>query len=190
MPKTIFLIRHGQSTFNAHYEATGEDPGHFDAPLTDLGHAQAAQVRDDLAGTPVDLAVCSPLTRAIQTTLGIFGERGVPVHVTHHHRERLESSCDVGRSPVLLREHFPGLVFDHLDDPWWHHDPDMSGPFVIEPLGVFEKRVEEFAEWISARPEANVAVIGHGTFFHALTGRWLRNCEVMEWRPGPSRATA
>jgi broad specificity phosphatase PhoE len=27
MPETVILIRHAQSTFNAHYAATGLDPG-------------------------------------------------------------------------------------------------------------------------------------------------------------------
>lgn len=187
MPSKIILIRHGQSTFNAHYEATGEDPGHVDAPLTELGHRQAAAVREQLAGTHVDVAICSPLTRAIQTTLGIFGHRDVPVHVTCHHRERLESSCDVGRPPAVLSEHFPHLAFDHLRDPWWHHEPDMAGPFAVEPLHVFEARVREFRDWIAAREEDAVAVIGHGTFFHALTGQWLANCQVLEWDAGIRR---
>ena len=126
--KTIVLIRHGQSTFNEHYERTGQDPGHVDARLTALGQQQARQAREELAATEFDIVVSSPLTRAIQTTHAIFGHRDLPVHVTCRHREKLESSCDVGRSPLHLKEEFPHLDFDHLDDPWWHHEPAVSDP--------------------------------------------------------------
>ena len=40
--KVVYLIRHGQSTFNAAYEQTGVDPMLFDAPLSALGVRQVA----------------------------------------------------------------------------------------------------------------------------------------------------
>ena len=80
MTATVILIRHGQSTFNAHFEATGTDPGHVDARLTDTGHRQAAEARAKIAAFPrPDLVISTPLTRALQTTLGIFGGSGIPV---------------------------------------------------------------------------------------------------------------
>jgi glucosyl-3-phosphoglycerate phosphatase len=178
----VILIRHGQSTFNAHYEATGEDPGHFDARLTALGESQAKEAAKKLENEPVDLVITSPLTRAIQTGLHIFGGRGIPFHITCRHRERLESSCDVGRSPKALARDFPNLEFDHLDDIWWHHQPGSAAPFVTEPLDLFQERVNAFRTWISGHPTARVAVIGHGTFFHALTGQWMQNCEIQRFR--------
>ena len=181
--KTITLIRHGQSTFNAAYEETGRDPGHFDALLTELGHRQAQRARDELADHPVDCVISSPLTRAIQTGQTIFGHRPIPFEVTCRHRERLESSCDVGSSPELLKAAFPALAFDHLNDPWWHHEADAEGPFSTEPLHVFESRVVAFRDWLLAHPAPRIAVIGHGTFFHALTGQWMQNCEIMHWQP-------
>jgi broad specificity phosphatase PhoE len=177
----ILLIRHGQSTFNAHYEETGEDPGHFDARLTALGREQAKATRALLADERVDLVITSPLTRAIETGLHIFGDRDIPFHITCRHRERLESSCDVGRSPEALKTEFPALEFDHLDAIWWHHEPAAKSPFVTEPLSAFEKRVRVFRDWIATHPAQRLAVIGHGTFFHALTGRWMQNCEVQRW---------
>jgi len=179
----VILIRHGQSTFNAVYEATGMDPGHFDAPLTELGHKQAHAARSILAEEPVDLVIASPLTRAIQTGLAIFGHRDLPFHVTCKHRERLESSCDVGRTPDALKQDFPHLAFDHLDDPWWHHEPGTPGPFSIEPVDRFHKRVDAFRDWLGTHGDTRVAVIGHGTFFHALTGHWMQNCEILRWSP-------
>jgi len=183
MLKDIFLIRHGQSTFNAHYELHGTDPMHVDARLTELGHRQVTQAREALAGITFDVVISSPLTRAIETALGIFGDADVPFEITCRHRERLESSCDVGRSPSHLARDFPKLAFDHLQDPWWHVGETDERGFATEPLDVFEQRVANFAEWLMARPERTIAVIGHGTFFRQLTGCWMANCEVMQWHP-------
>jgi broad specificity phosphatase PhoE len=180
--KSIILIRHGQSTFNAHYEATGEDPGHIDARLTERGERQAEEARTLLASEPIDLVITSPLTRAIQTGQSIFGHRDLPFHITCRHRERLESSCDVGRAPSALKSDFPHLKFDHLDETWWHHVPGEKGPFTTEPLNVFQDRVATFRDWLRAHDSQRIAVVGHGTFFHALTGHWMQNCEFQRWK--------
>ena len=181
MRKTIHLIRHGQSTFNAAFEATRVDPLHFDARLTPLGHEQVATARDRLGSEGYDLVVTSPFTRAIETTLGIFGEKR-PILVEALHREWLWSSCDVGRSPNLLAGEFPALSFTHLDDPWWHDadEKDALG-IAVEPEPVFLVRLEAFRAWLTARPEQRIAVVGHGTFFFKLTGTQLANCEMLPW---------
>ena len=103
----VDLLRHGQSTFNEAYAATGVDPLHFDARLTELGRRQVAEARERLLSKSYDLVVTSPLTRAIETAVGVFGGRGIPIVVEHLHRERLESSCDVGRSAAELSAEFP-----------------------------------------------------------------------------------
>ena len=42
MAKSLDLIRHGQSTFNATYAETGLDPFEEDARLTELGRRQVS----------------------------------------------------------------------------------------------------------------------------------------------------
>src|SRR5258707_3685657 len=123
MSKLVDLIRHGQSTFNAAYAETGSDPLHYDARPTPLGHAQVAAARETLRATDYELIVTSPLSRAIETTLGLFGAPAAPILVEALHRERLESSCDIGRPAAALAQDFPSPAFDHLADPWWHDGP-------------------------------------------------------------------
>lgn len=186
MAKIVHCIRHGQSTFNAHYAArepdgVWSDPLHFDATLSDLGHQQVAEAALTVRDHAYELIVTTPLTRAIQTTLGLFKDHpaAARIQVESLHRERLENSCDVGRAPVLLRGDFPNLAFDHLEEVWWHKDgePDHRG-FVVEPTETMTRRVEHFREWLAARPERLIAVVGHGTFFHGLTGQRLQNCGI------------
>ena len=111
MPKIVHCIRHGQSTFNAHFAETGLDPMHPDAPLTELGRRQAAERAVELRQYPYELVVTSPLTRAIQTTMALFGSHPAapPVHVECLHREHLESSCDVGSAPERRRRRRRGV---------------------------------------------------------------------------------
>lgn len=185
MSRTIHLIRHGQSTFNAHWEATGEDPLHFDARLSAIGEAQVAEARQLLKAERFDLVVTSPLTRAIQTALGIFGEsRQVSGYAVEPlHREWVEQSCDVGRHPHELAADFAMLGFAHLEHRWWENGGEVDAIGVrIEPREDFIRRVESFRAWLSSRPEQRIAVVGHGNFFHALAGRQMRNCEIMEFK--------
>lgn len=188
MAKEIYLIRHGQSTFNVHFETSGIDPLHFDARLSSLGSRQVFEGRQAAAGLKADLVVVSPLTRALETALGLFGGEPVPVIVSCLHRERLGNSCDVGRKPSELWVEFPMLEFDHLDNIWWHDGEKDERGVAVEPEPLFLDRVEAFSRWVKARPESTVAVVGHGTFFHRLTGRHMENCEIMRWVPGECEA--
>jgi glucosyl-3-phosphoglycerate phosphatase len=184
--RTVLLIRHGESTFNAAYREPGVAPLHIDARLTETGLAQVAKARETLRNTPVDLVVVSPLTRALQTALGIFADHPSrpTLLVEALHREHGYSSCDVGRAPALLAAEYPSLRFDHLPETLWEDDahcpePDERG-IRVEPIEACHARVERFRAWLDARPERAMAVVGHGTFFHHLTGgRWLANCEVV-----------
>ena len=183
VPEYIYLIRHWQSTFNALFDVNPIDPLHFDARLSRIGIEQVAATRQAASEIPVDLIVVSPLTRAIQTAVGLFGVADIPMIITDLHRERLEHSCDVGRSPSALSAEFPMLSFDHLSDPWWHSGQEDDRGVDVEPYHLFAQRVTDFSRWLTARPENVVVVIGHGEFFRRLSGRHLRNCEIMKWRP-------
>jgi probable phosphoglycerate mutase len=68
---TIWLVRHGESTWNA----SGLVQGQADGPvLTAAGRAQAESVADAVRSLPIRTLVTSDLTRA-QETAAIIGER-------------------------------------------------------------------------------------------------------------------
>ncbi len=182
MAKDVYLIRHGQSTFNILFDSSGIDPLHFDAPLSTLGVGQVAKARQAAANLDADLVVTSPLTRALETAVGLFEGEPVPIVVSSVVRERLGNSCDVGRKPSVLIDEFPSLNFDHLDETWWHNGEKDDRGVPVEPDHLFIPRISEFSRWIASRPERTVVVVGHAGFFQRLTGRRLENCEIMKWR--------
>jgi broad specificity phosphatase PhoE len=109
--------------------------------------------------------------------LRAFAGCAAPKVIVDLHREYLDSYCDVGRAPADLARDFPALSFDHLDNPWWYVDPASTAPYEKEPQEVLMARVEAFSNWLKARPEQTVAVVGHGTFLRTLTGHRFDNAE-------------
>ncbi len=177
---TVFLIRHGQSEFNAFHDKTGCDPMIRDAPLTELGQAQARKTREQVGDLDIRLVITSPLTRAIQTALGIF-DGIAPIRVMAEHRERIEHWCDVGRAPAQLQADFPALSFDHLQELWWHQGTPNDSGVPVEPWDVFGARIDLFRETLNNLTDRPVAIIGHGNTFRELAGFDMANCELREY---------
>ncbi|MCP4432256.1 MAG: histidine phosphatase family protein, partial [Gammaproteobacteria bacterium] len=178
----VYLIRHGQSQFNAAFNESRIDPMIFDAPLTNKGRTQAVAARELVADLGIKQVITSPLTRAIQTALCIF-DNIAPITVVDNHRELLLHSCDVGRPPSELKRDFPMLSFDHLADHWWHHDPQNDNNISVEPEAVFQRRIAEFETGLSQIEERPLAIVGHGNAFNAMIGRMLDNCEIHLYQP-------
>ncbi|MEZ4503240.1 MAG: histidine phosphatase family protein [Dehalococcoidia bacterium] len=179
----VFLLRHGHSTFQESYEVTNVDPGIIDAPLSDRGRAQVAAAARDVARLAPDLVVTSPLTRAIETTLGVVRDAEVRIRVDPLVRERLGDACDVGRAPTALAEAYPALDFAHLPEVWWHRGPPDERGLPIEPRELLQQRVDRFRAWLAGREEERILVVSHSGFLRYLSGEQLDNCVVREWSP-------
>lgn len=184
--KRVHFIRHAQSKHNARAALVADetsvrmDPTLRDAPLTDLGHAQARALAPSIARlVGIELVVASPLTRAIQTMRHAFAHSPAQRLVLDLHREYQHSFCDIGQRPMELAKCFPDLEFDHLADPWWFMSPDHPGPFAIETMEMLDARLVAFRSWLEARPEREIAIVGHGTFLNRLTGHWYDNTTLI-----------
>ena len=178
----ITFIRHGESEFNRHWAATRTDPLIRDAPLSERGHEQVRAARPAALALEPDLVLCSPLTRALQTAVGLFGDGGaVPIVVDAAHREWLTGMDDIGSHPEDLAARFPALSFAHLAPAWWHQGPPNEIGVPVEPMDVFHQRVASFQASLDAMPHHRIAVIGHGNFFARILGRLLDNCEIARY---------
>ena len=77
--RTFALVRHGGTDYNAGRLLNG-DPS-VPVHLTDGGRAQVAELRDRIAGMPVDLGVRTRFPRTEQTIAILLEGRDVPVVV-------------------------------------------------------------------------------------------------------------
>ena len=179
--QSVYLLCHGQSTFNAAYALTGIDPYLIDAQLSELGRQQIAAVSDEVSQLNIELIVTSPLTRCLETATLLVNDAVPPIVIQPLLRERLFCSCDVGRHPDLLTADFPHLDFSHLDPVWWYFAGIDQQGVSIEPLEQFEQRVADFCLWLSQRPETSILVVGHADFFAHLIGVKLSNGELRHW---------
>lgn len=177
---SIHLIRHGQSEFNAAFTGEG-DLMIFDAPLTALGKAQAADTRAKADALGIQDIICSPMTRAIQTAQLIFP--GSSLTIDPETREHLSHSCDVGRPRAALQSDFPDLDLAHLPDIWWHQGPLNDNGVPVEPDDVFRARMDALALALHARQTRPLAVVCHGNVIKALTGIQPNNCDIVPLTP-------
>ena len=176
-PKVVLLVRHGQSMHNisdvAAYGDTGKDATLYDAPLSSLGESQAAALAGHAELAVAELAVVSPLTRAIQTMYGAFpqasarGTKGTapPCTVWQVMAEHMTDSCDIGSGAASMAARWPALDFSSLPEVWWYIDDECSPTDALdsrrqfkecgfmEPEASVNRRVDEFVAALRARPE-------------------------------------
>ena len=172
----MFLLRHGQSYFNLHFNATRVDPQIHDPELTPLGARQAAAAAQQLAGVALTRIIISPYLRALQTAEPVLAAHRATVHIMHEVRERAAYACDVGTAPDLLARRFPRHDFAHLPQQWWHEG--------IESAEATVTRANAFRALMAAREDsATTLLVSHWAFILALTGHSTANGEILEYDP-------
>jgi probable phosphoglycerate mutase len=133
----IFLIRHGETAWNAERRLQG----HLDIPLNEEGERQAAALARALAGESVDMIISSDLSRAASTARAVAELQGLPLQTDASLRERCFGA-------------FEGLLYDELES----HFPEAYAqwkardPHARYPDG--ERRAETFAEFSQRAVEA------------------------------------
>ena len=172
----MLLIRHGQSEFNVVYSVTRRDPGIRDPLLTAAGRAQAREAAAALANEGLARLIASPYTRALETAEIIAGILDLPIAVDARVGERAAFACDVGSPIAQLRERWPLLALDHLDEVWW---PDLE-----ESETALGHRCEAFRSTMAAAEDwASAGVVTHWGFIRGLTGLTVPNGAVLRVDP-------
>src|SRR3954467_10211745 len=148
---TLFLVRHGQSEWNATGRMQGQTPH---VPLTALGHEQAATAARELAALRPGALISSDLRRAVPTAQHCARATGVPLTNTPALREQAYGVLE-GRPSREL--------WDVVDwtDPHWSAEGGES-------LAQLHPRVAGLLEELQADPPADVvALVTHGDTIRA-----------------------
>src|SRR4051812_37904247 len=158
----IFLIRHGETAWNAERRLQG----HLDIPLNEEGERQAAALARALAGESVDMIVSSDLSRAASTARAVADVLGLPLQTDATLRERCFGA-------------FEGLLYDELEArfPQAYAQWRVRDPHARYPDG--ERRAETFAEFAQRAVDAvtriadmhrgkRILIVSHGGVLDAV----------------------
>ena len=182
--RTLWLVRHGESTWNR----VGLAQGHNDeAELTDRGQQHARDVAKTLRDHLIAAVYVSDLRRAVQTATPLAAVLGLPTCPDARLRERclgvMEGAAltEVGPAVTGIQA---GLVID----------PDAR-PEGGESLRDFYQRTAAFADDLAARaargtvPPGDIVVVAHGGTLRMLHA-YLNDfpVEQMSWMPVPNGA--
>ena len=171
----LWLIRHGESTWNA----LGLAQGHRDeARLTRHGEQQAWAVAARLRRRPIAALYASDLRRARQTAAPLAIVLGLPVTFDDRLRERCLGVLE-GTDAAAIHPTVSGLRAHRVADA----DARPAGG---ESLRDFYRRAAGFADDLAARPapSGDVAIVAHGGTLRMLNA-YLRRIPVerMRWEP-------
>jgi broad specificity phosphatase PhoE len=202
--KTVYFIRHGVARHNVPDPNTGQMPNLHDERYTDPsliqeGEMQACElgaklrqmglVSDVMSGSseamdtgcntkqPIDLVVCSPLTRCIQTASHIFPNfssicchGGVREAFGMHYPDR--------RSPLSqITAKFPHLTYHH---PSLSSEDDIDWqPHIRETRDDVVRRIDNFLAWLTQQPQQSIGIVSHGVWIECAL---LKYCpQVLEF---------
>ncbi|HEY1653043.1 MAG TPA: histidine phosphatase family protein [Acidimicrobiales bacterium] len=162
---TIWLVRHGESTWNA----SGLVQGQADGPvLTEAGRAQAQSVADAVHSLPIRTLVTSDLTRA-QETAAIIGKRlRVPWVNDAELRER-DFGTAQGSALSELPAEWSGIRDGRVVDAEARPPGGESLQELSERVGTFFSRLAEVEH------HGDVLVVTHGGFIRVA----LAQCDGM-----------
>lgn len=103
MPERAFLVRHGQTVWNAEHRLHGRQ----DSPLTADGIRQACEMAKRLRGRGISTVCSSPLGRALRTAVIIADEIGAQL-VQVPELTEIDHGAMTGMTWTEIDEVFPG----------------------------------------------------------------------------------
>ncbi len=163
MKHLLFLIRHGESTWNVEHRLPGQLPG---IELTEEGRAQAQRLASALRMLPLSSIISSPLARAAQTAEYLVQGRALTIQL-----EPDLMDIELG--------HWSGQNRDALfqSDPAWNafvRDP-LAAPADVETFPELEQRVVTAIErWLKKDATGPLpAFVTHADVIKLLLAHYL-----------------
>ena len=172
--QVLWLVRHGESTWNARGLAQGHDDR---ARLTSRGMRQARAIAVQLRDRPIRALYGSDLRRALQTAAPLAGALGLSVVRDARLRERCLGVAE-GTAAASISPAVSGISDGRVVNP----DACPDGG---ESLRDFYRRVARFTgDLADAGRDGEVAIVAHGGTLRMLTAcRQGVPVEEMTWDP-------
>jgi probable phosphoglycerate mutase len=178
----LVVVRHGRTRDNA----SGRIQGQVDAPLDEVGRAQARAVAARLVEFAPDAIVSSDLSRASDTAAELVARTGLPLRLDPRLRERSFGQWQGLLNTEVAQRHPEAYARWRAGQP--------VDEFELEPIDEVAKRAAAgFEDAAELFPEGTVVVFGHGVAARlgmavllgwplplARTLRSLGNCRWLE----------
>jgi broad specificity phosphatase PhoE len=168
MAPRIHLLRHGQGYHQL--EPTSENQYLLDPLLTEKGIAKCKDFAKNFPKSLHPNLICSsPLRRSIQTAQYCFAENLMhtpPILLLPYAQEATDLPSDTGSDRAVLEQQFGELVDASMVEEGWNSNTGIYAP----TAQALKERAGKLRAWLRARTEAEVVVVGHGNFWHHLTG--------------------
>ncbi len=167
--KIVYYMRHFEALHNiSPYNYSLHDP-----ELSPLGQMQAKPAIEMIENIPsIDLIVCSPLTRTLQTYLLTFHNRkNLPLIIHPDLQEICSEPCDIGSSLFDLHKKFPGLSNElkTFEETFGDHEwLDKNNPESIYSPKQIKQRAKRFHQWLMNRSEEHIFIISHNLMLNEL----------------------
>jgi broad specificity phosphatase PhoE len=168
-PKTIYLIRHGQSRGQVAKKNGLDrktDPKLRDCDLTEKGASEALHIpklftEEDLAS--IQLVISSPLTRALHTALLAFQDKNILVHYDLREVGSKVPENNPRDTKLVLRDLRP--ILSRRDETMTVDTDSLrpkDWPRDYSPSVVKKDRIRKVLHWIfNERPETTIAIVCH-----------------------------
>jgi broad specificity phosphatase PhoE len=158
----LYLVRHGESVFNAE----GRIQGHADIPLSELGRRQGAAAAEVFAGLSLDALYASPLRRAYETAEIVAARVNLPIQTDDRLKE-INVGIFQGELRAELDRRFPEEMAR-----WTSEDPDYALPGGESRRHLIARGRAAF-ESIVAAGHQNVGIVSHGRILMATVKELL-----------------
>lgn len=155
--KTIYFVRHGESTYNVndlHQDGLVE--------LSERGLEQAKFVAKRFLHIHVDSIIASPYTRAKQTAEVISAAINLPITFNELFVETRPPSEYISKAkddPEVLAAQ--AKFKEHIDDPEWRYSDE-------ENFNDRTARAKAALAFLESIPQTSVLVVSHGSFIRYM----------------------
>ena len=156
--KEIYMIRHGQTEYNALRIIQGSG---IDSELNDVGRGQAQAFYEKYKDIPFEVALVSNLRRTYQTVQP-FIDNGLPF-------QKFAEINEMNWGVHEGKKGTPELRVDYLEmiNQWQsgNYDHSLEDAESANDLG---NRLKKFVEHLKGRPEKTILVCSHGRAMRCL----------------------
>ena len=167
--RILYLVRHGESDFDAKEFTTSARGEQWDPPLSARGREQASLLSDRLVSMTRPVAVYSSPLRRARETATVFADRvSMEVDLEDDLAEAHLGEWEGKPFEEILRADELMLHRIRNQEPIWRHAPG------VEELAPFRTRVRDVVERILAsHPSGNVVIVCHGAVINAYIAQLL-----------------